>query len=254
VSGCTLLKLWLVTLAAGLVAVSVLTPVSLARTEVASRTPKAMAAEIRGFVPQIPTANTSAPSNITSSACRGLGKPRTTGKGKTAVRHFTTFHCTATWARGKSPIWARVLRGGTFCASATGLAACPAAAPTAGDPRICHDPPAPPTGDPNRCARSKAEAALLRAMRANFSDPNWSLGDVSCDGKNVAWTCTFTQLNVFGVHYSSTIDFAMANSAWTANIAITGGGGTSSCVVQPSANTAAGKPSKWSIGPAPICT
>jgi hypothetical protein len=227
---------------------------SLAGSVVPWKTPQAMASKIRGLVPQIPTANTSAPSTITASTCHGVGKARTVAQGKTAVRKFTTFRCRATWARGKSTVWARSLAGGSFCASATGLAACPAGAPVAGDPRICHDPPAPAAGDPNRCARSAAEAALLRAMQANFADPNWRLGNVACDGANLAWKCTFKELDVFGIYYSSTIRFAKAKGAWTATFATSGGGGSSTCVAQPAPNTAGGKPSNWAAGPAPTCT
>jgi hypothetical protein len=129
--------------------------VSAAASPAARTTPAAMAKKIRGFVPQIPTDNGSAPSVITASSCRGLGKARRNGHGKKA-RRFTTFRCTATWAHGPSRVWARALPGGTFCASSTGLAACPATPPVAGDPRICHNPPAPPSGDPNHCARSAA--------------------------------------------------------------------------------------------------
>ncbi len=39
-------------------------------------TPAAMAAKIHGSVPQIPTDNTSAPSDITATTCRGMGDPR----------------------------------------------------------------------------------------------------------------------------------------------------------------------------------
>jgi len=228
--------------------------VSLAGSTSPWKTPKAMAAKIRGSVPQIPTANTSAPSTITASTCHGLGNARTSGQGKTAVRKFTMFRCSATWARGKSTVWARALAGGSFCAASTGLAACPAAAPVAGDPRICHNPPAPVAGDPNRCARSAAEAALLRAMQANFANPDWRLGNVSCDGANLAWKCTFQQLNVFGIYYTSTIRFANTKGAWTATIVTTGGGGSSTCVAQPKSNTIAGKPSNWASGPTPTCT
>ena len=213
-----------------------------------------MASKIRGFVPQIPTANTSAPSAIVASSCHGLGKARTSRIGGKTVRRFTTFRCTATWARGKSIVLARALPRGTFCASSTGLAACPAAPPAPGDPRICKDPPAPITGDPNRCARSAAEAALLRALRANFADPSWQLGNVSCDGANLAWKCTFMQLNVFGVYYSSTIRFAEAQGAWVASVMTTGGGGSSTCRSQPDPKTGAGEPSNWSAGATPTCT
>jgi hypothetical protein len=190
---------------------------------------------------------------ITSSTCHGLGHARTSGTGGKAVRSFTTFRCTATWARGTSTVWARALPRGTFCASSTGLAACPAPPPAPGDPRICEDPPAPITGDPNRCARSAAEAALLRALRADFADPSWQLGNVSCDGANLAWTCTFMQLDVFGVYYSSTIRFAEAQGAWVAFV-MTTGGGSSTCTAQPDPNTGAGKPSNWSAGATPTCT
>jgi hypothetical protein len=221
-----------------------------AGSRVAWTTPKAMAAKIRGFVPQIPTSNTSAPSSITASTCKGLGAARV----HAGRKRFTTFRCSATWARGKSHVWARALPGGKFCASSTGLAACPAAAPAAGDPRICHDPPAPTTGDPNRCARSAAEAGLLRAMRVDFANPSWSFGNLSCDGANLAWKCSFQQLNVFGVYYHSVIKLKETSGAWSATFATTGGGTATTCTVQPDPNTRAGKPSNWSTGPVPTCT
>ncbi len=220
--------------------------VSLAKSPAAFTTPKAMAKKIHGFVPQIQTGNRSAPSTITATTCHGLGAAH---KGK-----FATFRCSATWERGTSNVWARALPGGSFCASSTGLSACPATPPAPGDPRICHDPPAPSTADPNHCALSATEAVLLRAMRVNFAKPSWQFGNLACSGANLAWKCTYLQLNVFGVYYTSTIRFAQANGAWAATIGTTGGNGTSTCTGQPDGTTAAGKPSNWSAGPTPTCT
>ena len=222
------------------------TSVSPAASAATFTTPKAMAKNIHGFVPQIPTGNQTAPSTITATTCRGLG---TAHKGK-----FATFRCKATWERGSSNVWARGLPGGAFCASSTGLAACPAAPPKAGDPRICSDASAPPTADPNHCALTATEAVLLRAMRANFANPSWQFGNLACDGSNLAWKCTFLQLNVYGVYYTSTITFAQANGSWAATIDTSGGNAKSTCTGQPDGTTAAGKPSNWSAGPTPTCT
>jgi hypothetical protein len=219
--------------------------VSPAASTVARLTPKAMAKKIHGFVPQIPTGNQAAPSTITATTCHGLGMAH---NGK-----FATFRCRATWERGKSNVWARALPGGAFCASSTGLSACPAAPPKAGDPRICSNASAPPAADPNHCALAATEAVLLRAMRANFANPSWKFGNLACNGSNLAWKCTFLQLNVYGVYYRSTIKFAQANGSWAATIHTSGGNGKSTCTGQPDGTTAAGKPSKWSAGPTPTC-
>ncbi len=208
-------------------------------------TTKAMAKKIHGFVPQIPTGNQAAPSTISATTCHGLGAAY---KGK-----FARFRCKATWERGKSNVWARALPGGAFCASSTGLSACPAAAPKPGDPRICSRAPAPATADPNHCALTATEAVLLRAMRANFANPSWQFGNLACNGSNLAWKCTFLQLNVFGIYYTSKIKFAQVSDSWAATIHTSGGNGKSTCTGQPNAKTAAGKPSKWSTGPTPTC-
>ena len=94
---------------------------SQAKTRAAWLTPQAMAKKIHGYIPQIPTDNTSAPSFIAAANCHGLGKARRAGLGK----KYSTFRCTATWQRGKSRVWARALPRGKFCASSTGLNACP---------------------------------------------------------------------------------------------------------------------------------
>jgi hypothetical protein len=224
--------------------------VSQAKTRVAWTTPQSMAKRIHGLIPQIPTDNTSAPSIISAATCHGLGKAH---KSKTKKK-YSRFRCTATWARGKARVWARALPGGRFCASSTGLTPCPAAAPVAGDPRICGNPPAPPTADPNNCAMSATEAALIRAMRAAFNNQDWQPGNVHCKGSNLKRTCTFQQLGVYGVYYTSRISFALENGAWTATIVTTGGNGLSTCKVLPNAHTAAGKPSKWTTGPTPTCS
>lgn len=230
------------------VCVVLLPSTSLAGAGGAYMTPNAMATKIHGLVPQIPTDNRSAPSVITSTTCSGLGTSRMSSKGRT----FNRFRCRASWARGTSHVWARALPGGKFCASSTGLASCPAGAPTKGDPRICRNPPAPPTGDPNRCALAATENALIRAMKINFADPSWTIGNVSCKGTNLSRKCTFMKLNTYGIHYSSTIKMARAHGVWTATI-VTKGGGTSSCLVQPAPKTRAGKPSNWAAGPDPTC-
>jgi hypothetical protein len=236
---------------AGLVAVLLLTwaGVSQAKTRVAWMTPQAMAKKIHGLVPQIPTTNTSAPSNISATTCHGLGTAHRTR----TVRKYSRFHCTATWERGNAHVWARALPGGRFCASSTGLTACPAGAPVAGDPRTCSTPGAPPTADPNRCALTATEAAVTRGMAAAFNNPNWQPGNVACKGSNLKRTCSFQQLGVYGVYYTSKITFALKSGAWAATIATTGGNSPSTCTVLP-AHSAAGKPSKWATGPTPTCS
>ena len=241
---------------AALVGVLLLTwaGVSQAKTRVAWMTPQAMAKKIHGLTPQIRVDNTSAPSIITAATCNGLGKAHKTGKGKKAVPKFSRFRCSATWELGKSTVWARALPGGKFCASSTGLASCPAAAPVAGDPRICGNPPAPPTADPNNCVLSATEASVSRAMKVWFKNPDWTPGQVHCKGSNLKFACTFQQLGVYGVYYTSKITFALTNGAWGATLATTGGSGPSTCTVLPNAKTAAGKPSKWTTGPTPTCS
>jgi hypothetical protein len=237
-------------------------------------TPAAMAAQIHGLVPQIPTDNTSAPSDISATFCRGLGDPQTTvvkktvkktvrtktGKKKVVkrvvkkvVKKYATFVCAATWERGQSAVWARPLAGGAFCASSSGLDACPADAPTAGDPRLCNNAPASPTADPNRCALAATETALIRAMKVWFKNPGWQPGNVSCKGTNLSRTCTYLQLGVYGTYYTATVAFAPVDGVWTATIAASGGQASTTCTVQPDPSTAAGAPALWSGGPTPTC-
>ncbi|MFZ0342707.1 MAG: hypothetical protein WAL31_10275, partial [Gaiellaceae bacterium] len=236
---------------AGLVGVLLLTgaAVSQAKTRVTWTTPQAIAKKIHGLVPQIPTTNTSAPSIISVAACHGVGKAHRAGKSK----RYSTFRCKALWERGISRVWARALPGGKFCASSTGLAACPAGNPVAGDPRICSISGAPPTADPNHCALTATEAALTRAMAVAFNLPTWQPGNVACKGSNLTRTCSFQQLGVYGVYYKSKIRFALTNGAWSATIGTTGGNVPATCTVLPKAGTAAGKPSKWTTGPTPTC-
>jgi len=236
---------------AGLVAVLLLTwaGVSQAKTRVAWMSTKAMSAKIHGLVPQIPTTNTSAPSIISTTTCHGSGKAQKAG----STKKYKTFRCTATWARGKARVWARALPGGKFCASSSGLNACPAAAPVSGDPRICPTASAPPTADPNRCALSATEATFIRAMQEVFHTPSWQPGNVACKGSNLKRTCSFQQLGVYGVYYTSKITFALKSGAWSASVATTGGLAGSTCTVLPKAGTPAGKPSKWTTGASPTC-
>jgi hypothetical protein len=222
--------------------------VSQAKTRVAWMSAKAMSAKIHGLVPQIQTTNTSAPSIISGTSCHGVG---TAHKTRT-VRKYSRFRCTAAWQHGKATVWARALPGGRFCASSTGLAACPAGAPAAGDPRICQRAGSPPTADPNSCALTATEDALIRAMVVAFNNPNWQPGNVACKGSNLTRTCSFQQLGVYGVYYKSKIRFALANGAWSATIGTTGGNVPATCTVLP-AHSAAGKPSKWATGPTPTC-
>jgi hypothetical protein len=206
-------------------------------------TPMAIAAKVRGPVPQIPTDNTSPPSTITATSCKGLPPAR--------QQKFNTFRCSATWSHGRATIWARALPGGTFCASSTGLASCPPGPTVAGDPRLCTNAPAPPTADPNRCALGATEVAITRAMPINFNDPGWTIRNVSCTGSNLSRKCTFSSHTAYGIYYTSTIGFTQADSAWTATIVTTGGGGTSTCIVLPGPP---GGRSRWTTGPAPTCT
>jgi hypothetical protein len=208
-------------------------------------TAAAMGGKIHGLVPQIPTDNTSPPSTITATSCRGLPPAH----GKT----FNTFRCSATWDKGRATLWARALPGGAYCASTTGLASCP---PTTdpGDPRVCKIPSAPRTADPNRCALGATEQAIIRAMPVNFSDSGWTIRNVSCTGTNLARTCTFSSHSAYGIYYTSTIRFTETAGAWAAAITTTGGGGagSSTCTVQPGSSQAASSP--WTDGPTPTCT
>lgn len=206
-------------------------------------TPKAIAAKIHGLTPQIPTDNTSPPSMITAASCTGLPPAK--------QQKFNTFRCAATWNHGRATIWARALPAGAFCASSTGLASCPPGPTIAGDPRICTNAPAPPTADPNRCALGATEIAIIRAMPVNFNDPGWTIRNVSCTGSNLSRKCTFSSQTAYGIYYTSTIGFSEADGAWTATIVTTGGGGTSTCTVQPGPP---GGRTRWAAGPAPTCT
>jgi len=226
---------------------AVLVPIASAAAPPAYLTPKAMGLRIHGVVPQIPTDNRSAPSEISATVCHGLGAAHA-GK-------FITFRCSATSTTGKATVWARVLPGGSFCASSTGLASCPPPPATAGDPRICINPPAPPTGDPNRCALRAAEGALIRAMQQSFADSGWTVRNLMCKGQNLSYECEFSSMSAYGVYYDSKITFASGSSGWTGTFATSGGGGSgTTCTVQPDPGSAAGVASVWSSGPTPDCT
>ncbi len=182
-----------------------------------------------------------------------LSRRRQGAQGGGAARSTRRSAARRLWERGKARVSARALPGGKFCASSTGLAACPAGSPVAGDPRICSTSGAPPTADPNHCALTATEAALTRAMVVAFNLPNWQPGNVACKGSNLTRTCSFQQLGVYGVYYKSKIRFALTNGAWSATIGTTGGNVPATCTVLPKAGTAAGKPSKWTTGPTPTC-
>ena len=168
-------------------------------------TPTAMAVKIRASVPQIPTDNMSPPSTITASSCKGLPPAK--------AKKFNTFRCAATWQKGKATVWARALPGGKFCASSTGLAACPAGPTIAGDPRVCTYPPTPPTADPNRCALAASLLTITRSMPVNFADPGWRIRNVSCTGSNLTHKCVFSSFSAYGTYYTSLITFAQADGA-----------------------------------------
>jgi hypothetical protein len=89
-------------------------------------------------------------------------------------------------------------------------------------------------------------------MKVWFVNPAWAAGNVSCKGSNLTRTCTFMQLGVYGVYYTSHVRFAKSSGAWVATIGTTGNNNSSTCTVLP-AHTAASKPSKWSTGPTPSC-
>jgi hypothetical protein len=233
--------------AAALVACAVVSVAGAASNAVAPlTTPKAMAAKIRGAVPQIPTSTADQPSTISASTCHGLGAAR--------EGEFTLFRCKAHWDRGTATVWARALPGKKFCASASGMAACPKPPAAAGDPRICSNPQTSPTADPNLCARNQSELAVVRAMRAWFVNSDWQIGNVVCAGKNVRWKCTFLQFNVYGIYYNAKIHFVLAHGAWSATIAVKGDGDSSTCTVLPKPGNRAGKPSNWAAGPTSTCT
>lgn len=219
-----------------------LVPAASAAAPLAYVAPTSIAAKIRGLAPQIPTDNTSPPSTITATTCKGLPPAR--------QQKFNTFRCSATWNGGRATVWARALPGGTFCASSTGLASCPPGPTVAGDPRICTNAPVPPTADPNRCALIATQFAITRAMPINFHDAGWTIRNISCTGSNLSRKCTFSSHTAYGIYYTSTISLKEADGAWTATIVTTGGGGTSTCTVLPGP---AGGRSRWTAGPAPTC-
>ena len=91
-------------------------------------------------------------------------------------------------------------------------------------------------------------------MKTAFQNPDWQAGNVHCKGWNVTRTCTFQQLDVFSLYYTSKIRFALTNGAWAATLATTSSTRASTCTVLPNAHTAAGKPSKSTTGPTPTCS
>ena len=167
-------------------------PFAFAATPLAYTTPKAIAEKITGGIPQLVTGNAAVPTVITASTCKGLGAAH---QGK-----FKTFRCKATYLNGQKTanVWVRARPGGQFCAASTGLDACPVAAPTIGDPRVCNKAPAPPTADPNSCALGSAILALNRAMSVKFAPPGstapppLTMLNLSCTGKNLKWHCVFS--------------------------------------------------------------
>ena len=230
--------------AAGLV----LAPALFAVAPLVYATPASIAAKIHGVTPQIPTDNTSPQSTISGAVCHGLGAAH---NGK-----FNTFRCAATADSGPATIWARALPNGQFCASSTGLASCPPWPLLSGDPRICSNPPSPPTADPNRCALASSELALIRAGKITFGSPTWTIRNLSCKGSNLSYVCQYSSESAYGVYYKSDVTFKHTTTAWTAQITTTteghtGGGNT--CTVSPP-STPAGKSSRWSAGPVPVCT
>lgn len=228
-------------LVGGLVAAA-LAPFALAGAPLAYTTPAAIAAKITGGIPQIQTGNAAVPSVITATKCTGLGAAH---QGK-----FNTFRCKATYLNGQKTanVWVRARPGGQFCAASTGLAACPAAAPTIGDPRVCNKAPAPPTADPNSCALGSAILALNRAMAVKFAPPgsppvSISLLNISCTGQNLKWTCVFSTSQDRTVHNGAIVFAQATNGTWSANV--------NGCTVLP------GAPSggyRWRVGPTPVCT
>jgi len=224
----------------------VLVQSSSAAAPLAYMTPEAMAAKLHGLVPQIPTDNTSAPSNITLASCKGLPPAH--------AKKFNTFRCSARWESGTSVVWARALPGGKWCSSSTGLASCPPEPAKAGDPRICAvTPPAPSTADPNRCALSATLNSIIRAMPVNFADSGWKIRNVSCTGANLTHKCKFSSFGAFGIYYQSIVTFKQDGSAWTATIVTTtiGDTGSSTCTVGPGAPSGG---SRWGNGPTPTCS
>ena len=211
-------------------------------------TPAAMAVKIHGSTPQLQTGNTGVPSTITASVCHGTGTPH--------AKKFNTFKCSATWIRGTVIVWARALPKNQFCASITGLSACPATPALPGDPRLCHSSPgAPPTADPNYCALVAAEQAVTNAMKVTFQNTAWTLRDTTCKGQNVTWSCEYSSQGTFGTYYDSTISFGHSTGSWVATLSTTTRGSSGApiaCTVHP-ASTPAGQSASWSTGPPATC-
>ena len=201
--------------------------------------------QILGPTPQIPTSSDQVPSSITASTCSGVGTPHN--------KLFNTFRCRATWAKGTALVWVRARAGGKFCASATGLASCPAAQPVAGDPRLCHNAPS-PFADPNHCGLVSASAVIARAMPVMLGDPTWTVREQTCKGQNLTWSCQYATHGQFGTFYNGAITFKQAaDGTWSGSIVVSGGGGPgSTCTVVP--GTASGTISLWYQGAAPTCT
>ena len=211
-------------------------PFALAAAPLAYTTPAAIAKKITGGIPQIATGNAAVPSVITASTCTGL-PPAHAGK-------FNTFRCKATYLNGqkKANVWVRALPGGKFCAASTGLTACPAAAATVGDPRVCTLNGAPPTADPNYCALGSAILVLERAEAVAFKTPTFSPLNLSCTGQNLKWTCVFSTSADRTVHNASIVFTQATAGTWSASV--------SGCTVLPGAPTGG---YRWRVGPAPVC-
>jgi hypothetical protein len=226
-------------IALGLAALAAI-PFATAAAPLTYVTPAAMAKHIAGAVPQIPLGNSSVPSVISASTCTGTGAAHA-GK-------FNTFKCKATWLSGQKTtvVWARARPGGQFCAAVT-LAACPAAAPTVGDPRVCSNPPAPPTADPNKCAVGSAILAVTRAMGVKLQNPAIQLLNLTCTGQNLKWTCVFSTSASYTVFHATTSFVQSKTGAWTASIATSVG----NCTVLPGAPKGG---YRWRVGPTPVCT
>jgi hypothetical protein len=217
--------------------------------QIAYVTPAAMAAKIHGPTPQIQTGNTGVPSVITATVCHGTGAAHA-GK-------FTTFKCSATWGSGTAVVWARALPKNQFCASATGLSACPATPALVGDPRLCHSQAGvPTTADPNYCGLLAGEAATVRAMQVTLKDPSFALRNAACKGQNVTWSCEYSGPSTFGVYYDTTIKFAHSTGKWVATLSTTQRGSTAApvvCTVQPAASIPSGQNTSWAGGPPASC-
>ena len=217
----------------------VLVPSALAAAAPAYMTPKAMAAKLTGGVPQLETGNAHVPTVISGSICTGLGAAH---QGK-----FNTFRCKASYLSGQKTVvvWARARPGGQFCASVTGLNACPAAAPTVGDPRVCTTTEG-PTADPNACSVGAAIRVLIRAGAVQFENPGFTVMNLTCSGQNLTYACVFSTSASYTVYHTS-ITFAQSpQGAWTATLVFP----TGTCTAQPGAASGG---SRWTAGPAPNC-